>query len=644
MIFFFLHLRRSARVLNEQREWFRVTLQSIGDAVIATDAQGRVTFMNPVAEELCGWKLSDAAGLLLESVFVIAREGTKDPVENPVQKVLRKGAVVGLANHTSLIARGGEEIPIDDSGAPIKTQDGAISGVVLIFRDISDRRRAEADHARLAAIVESSNDAIIGKTLDGVITSWNRGAQRLLGYTSAEVVGRPITLMVPPDRLEEETQIRARVARGERAEYFDSIRVGKDERRIEVSLVVSPIRDQSGTIVGASTIARDITDRNRLEGELRRQTDELREASRRKDEFLAMLAHELRNPLASIHSAVALMSLSGAEDNAQWSRGVIVKNVKHLARLIDDLLDVSRISHGKIELRKQPVDLAPLCDQVVETIQPRVQERNQELHVTVPRGSLWLEADSTRLVQVLWNLLANASQYSGDGSQIWLSAEKSGSSVVISVRDNGAGMSPDLLPHAFDLFTQGDRSLARTEGGLGIGLTMVKMLTELHGGTVTAARTSSAGGCEFVVHLPAAIGLTASDRPSPAPLPEHRRRCNRILVVDDNVDLVHSMADLLSHFGYEVSAAYDGVSAIEVARLHHPDVVLLDIGLPGMDGYEVARRLRCEENSQEAMIIAITGYGQEEDSRKSRDAGFNHHLVKPVDYEILKSLLVGAEV
>ena len=480
----YLHVRRSQTALNEQREWFRVTLLSIGDAVIATDRKGRVTFMNLVAEELCGWKLSDAAGLPLEDVFQIISEETRAAVESPVQKILRQGGVVGLANHTSLIARDGTERPIEDSGTPITQEGGAIIGVVLVFRDVTQRRQDELVQARLAAIVESSHDAIISKTMDGVITSWNAGAERLFGYTTGEVVGRPITLLIPPDRQNEEESILARVARKERVDHFESVRVGKGGRSIDVSLVISPVLDGSGRLIGASKIVRDITERKRLESELQKQAEDLREASHRKDEFLAMLAHELRNPLASIDSAVALMTLSAAQEHVQWSRDIIDRNVRQLARLIDDLLDISRITHGKIALRKQLLDLAVVVDHVVESIQPLAIERNQEFHVAVPRGKLWLMADSTRLEQILWNLLANAVQYSGNGSGIWLIAESVGDSVVIKVRDNGPGIPAELMPHVFELFTQGDRSLARSEGGLGIGLTMVKMLTELHGGTV----------------------------------------------------------------------------------------------------------------------------------------------------------------
>jgi CheY-like chemotaxis protein len=326
---------------------------------------------------------------------------------------------------------------------------------------------------------------------------------------------------------------------------------------------------------------------------------------------------------------------------------MIRRNVRHLAGLIDDLLDVSRLTHGKIELRKKVVDAATVIDRALETIQPFLAKKRQCLDVTVARGSLWVEGDPTRLEQIVSSLLENSVQYSEEGRRIQLIGERTGEGreIVITVRDEGAGIGPELLPRVFDLFTQGDRSLARTEGGLGIGLTVVKSLTEMHGGTVTAASAGPGKGSEFVVRLPAANGPvplrlphpgSAATTPQPGP-----KRGNRILVVDDNEDLTRGLSILLSRIGYEVKAAYDGLSAIEAARAHRPEVVLLDIGLPGMDGYEVARRLRLEEGFRDATIIAITGYGQEEGCRQSRAAGFNHHLIKPVQFDTLVSLLSG---
>ncbi len=383
----------------------------------------------------------------------------------------------------------------------------------------------------------------------------------------------------------------------------------------------------------------ETTARKRLEDELRLQAEELREASRRKDEFIAMLAHELRNPLAAISGAFAISARSAVAEDLEWSRSAIDRNIKQLARLIDDLLDVSRVTRGKIELRKERFDVASVIDQAVDSIQYLLAPKGHQLGVSVARGSLWVDADAARLQQILANLLTNSIQYSDPASYISLRAHQRNGEIVISVRDKGQGIRSDLLPHVFELFRQGDRSLARTEGGLGIGLTMVKALAEMHGGTVTAASDGPGKGSEFVVCLPSAERRDKAAASQPSSTAPAQRRGNRILVVDDNVDLTRALTTLLSRFGYEVQAVYDGQSAIEAARAQRPEVVLLDIGLPGMDGYEVARRLRLEEGFHDATIIAITGYGQEDGYNQSRAEGFNHHLIKPVQIEALVALL-----
>jgi CheY-like chemotaxis protein/two-component sensor histidine kinase len=353
-----------------------------------------------------------------------------------------------------------------------------------------------------------------------------------------------------------------------------------------------------------------------------------------------MLAHELRNPLAAMSGAFAISARSSAAEDLEWSRGAIDRNIKQLARLIDDLLDVSRVTRGKIELRKERFDVASVIDLAVDSIQYLLAPKGHQLGVSVARGSLWVDADAARLQQILTNLLTNAIQYSEPASYISLRAHQRNGQIVISVRDKGQGIQPDLLPHVFELFRQGDRSLARTEGGLGIGLTMVKALAEMHGGSVTASSDGPGKGSEFVVCLPSAQRRDKAHRGRPSSKdPVERRRGNRILVVDDNVDLNRALTTLLSRSGFEVRAVYDGHSAIEAARTHQPGVVLLDIGLPGMDGYEVARRLRMEEGFHDATIIAITGYGQEDGYNHSRAEGFNHHLIKPVQIESLIALL-----
>jgi PAS domain S-box-containing protein len=621
----------SAPNLAFDARWFSTALKSIGDAVIATDGRGRVLFMNPIAEALTGWPDREAHGKGLTEVFRILNEATREPVENPVEKVLHTGHIIGLANHSVLIARDNKEFPIGDSAAPILDDQGRVAGVILVFRDVTEKRRAELISERLAAIVESSDDIIASKTLDGVITTWNKGAERILGYAADEVIGRHVSMLMPPELVEDMPKILGRVRRGEKVDHYQTRRRRKDGTIIDVSLTVSPIRNAEGEIVGASKIGRDITAEKLIEAERR-------EAERRKDEFLAMLAHELRNPLASISNATQLFGKLEAEEELLWAKGVILRQVQHLSRMIDDLLDVSRITRGTIGLRAEPLSLSPIIGSAIEAVRPLLEERKHELNVSLAPGPLRLEADPLRIEQILVNLLTNAAKYTDAGGRIWLAVWPEGKDIVIKVADTGIGLPPDLRPRVFDLFTQGDRSAARSEGGLGIGLTLVQKLAELHGGSVTAASEGAGKGSEFTVRLPALDESAAGTEGPTKTTTPIARGVSRVLVVDDNVDTVRGLAKLLKLLGHDVCVAHDGPAAIEAARSHRPEVVILDIGLPGMDGYEVAGRLRREECCRDAVIIAVSGYGQEGDRRRSEEAGFDHHLVKPVDYSILTAL------
>jgi PAS domain S-box-containing protein len=367
--------------------------------------------------------------------------------------------------------------------------------------------------------------------------------------------------------------------------------------------------------------------------------EELKANDRRKDEFLAMLAHELRNPLAAVNNAVTVLKESRDPESWGWASDVVERQVKQLARLIDDLLDVSRITSGKIRLRRDHVDAGPVLDQAVETVQPLVEERGHELLVSIDRGGLPLWADPTRLEQVVVNLLTNAAKYTDPGGRIWLTAGRDGQDVVITVRDTGDGIPPDMIPEMFKLFVQGERSIARSEGGLGIGLTVVQKLAEMHGGGVTASSEGVGKGSTFAVRIPLARRPPAKTDGVDAPPKKESQELSRILVVDDHPDTARGMARLLKLRGNEVAVAHDGPSAVETARTFRPAFVLLDIGLPGMDGYAVAATLRQDAGLTGTVIIGVSGYGQEEDRRRSRAAGFDHHLVKPVDFDTLVSLL-----
>lgn len=987
IIAFALGMRRArdqeaatARTAQLQRQQLHVTLASIGDAVIVTDAQSRITFVNQVAQELTGWQAAEAHGQPLLAVFPIVNEHTRQPVESPVEQALREGRVIGLANHTILLAKDGREIPIDDSAAPIRDQSGAITGVVLVFRDVTARRRAEQEQAKLAAIVASSSDAIISKSLDGIILSWNATAEAMYGYTPDEVLGKPIEILIPPDRPNELRDILARLRRGEPIDNYETVRVAKSGRLLDVSVSVSPLYDEERNVVGASAIVRDITAKkhaerlrdlrlsiaellaqgsstnqaidqflstfatamqfgvatlwlvdekthtlscrhtwhaqgidaqaflqasrecrfsrgqgmpgqvwqtrkvcwiddaateptfvradaarqcnlhsglivplqlqnellgvieffstsrraadadlcetaetltallgqflhrrraeaalleethvtetlNKIGGRLVAELDqqnlvelitdettrltgaefgaffynsteqgeayqlstisrqwresflslsmprntalfaptfrgervvryddvtqapdygknsphngypaghvpvrsylaapvtsrtgnvigglffghrevgvftprdeqliegiaaqaaiamdnarlyrELQQADQRKDEFLAMLAHELRNPLAPVRNAVEILRLAPHDVQAvESARSILERQVEHLVRLVDDLLDVSRIMRGKIELRKERVELSAVVDRAVEITSPFMNSRNHRLTVDRGRAPLWIEADPVRLAQVIGNLLNNAAKYTEPGGHIDLSLQAQGDMAVVRVRDNGLGIPADLLPHVFDLFVQADHSTNRSHDGLGIGLTLVRSLVEMHGGHVSASSAGRMQGSDFTIHLPLLNPVAAIDNPPQLDLdgapPPHRTSGYHILVADDNVDSANTMAMLLRLHGHEVKTVHDGQAALDAALAAPPDVALLDIGMPHVDGYEVARRMRQESRLNGLKLIALTGWGKDEDRQLSKSAGFDHHLVKPVDFDQLQSIL-----
>jgi PAS domain S-box-containing protein len=921
--------------LAEDRERLRITLSCIGDAVISTDGSGRIVFLNGVAEALTGWPQAEAAGRPLAEVFHIINEATRLPVDNPALQALKDGRIAVLANHTLLVARDGTERPIDDSAAPMRDQAGATIGAVLVFRDVSERKRAEEAQLQLAAIVRSSEDAILSKTLDGVIRSWNLAAERLFGYTSEEAIGQNVTLIIPPERIDEEAPILDRLRRGERVEHFETVRIAKDGRRLDISLTVSPLKDHEGRIIGASKIARDITaskraqealreseglhrfladlaaatqpltdpnevmartarllaehlgvdrcayadvedeaifvitgdytrgvhsivgrwkiaafgaecercmranepyviddvdedrragadlvayretsiqsvicvplhkagklagamavhqktarrwtpaeialvttvvgrswesiertrvagdlkdaadrlalafdaarlgdwswdaptdlvtlsvraaeifsippgthitwtrmqaliheddrdharlaveratsareqydveyrvsqpaggeawvsakgqaqygpsgtalgmfgvmqditEKKRLEADLRQRAAELAEADRKKDDFIALLAHELRNPLAPIRTGLQVMRLAAGDAVAvAKAQAMMDRQLSHMVRLIDDLLDVSRMNRSKLYLQKRRVLLAEVVSHALEAAGPAIEAAGHELSVSLPSDPVVFDADLTRLAQLFGNLLANSAKYTEPGGRIWLTAEVRGNEAVIAVRDTGIGIPSDALPGVFDMFSQVDRSLERATGGLGIGLALVKGLVETHGGTVTAESPGAGAGSTFTVRLPI---LDRGTKPSCSTPPGVRafQAGKRVLVADDNQDGAAALADLLSLLGNDAHIVHDGVQAVEAAERLRPDLVLMDVGMPQLSGLDATRQIRARPWGADVTIIALTGWGQGADRERSRAAGCDGHLVKPVSLAQLEKLL-----
>jgi PAS domain S-box-containing protein len=773
-------LERKTRELQQQRQWYEVTLASIGDAVITTDVHSRVTFLNPVAEAMTGWPRREAQGQPLLNVFRMVNEETRQPAENPVARVLADGDVVGLADHTALIARDGSERSIEESAAPIRDASGEVVGVVMVFHDVTSSRRAEralrtseerlramfsqaaigigvanldgtfheanprfcsmlgypldelkkrtflqltyaddreetaqqarqlldgsiesysvekryvrksggvfwsnttvalmhhengapsqfigiveditqrkeadAMRNRLSAVIESSDDAIITETLDGIITSWNPGAQRVFGYSAEEVLGMPITLLFPTDQADEEPVILERLRRGERLDHYTRARRRKDGALIDVSVSASPIKDYAGRTIGASKIARDITAQKRAEEALLEQNRvlqreiasreraeaALREIDERKDLFLATLAHELRNPLAPIRQAALLSDTPGAtEAQKRWSHEVISRQVHHMSLLLDDLLDISRVTRGTLELRMEMTDLAAAVEAAVETARPAVDAKRHKLTVQLPAERVLFAADPLRLAQVLSNLLTNAAKYTDPGGSIALRASASEDAVTIAVADTGIGLEPNALSRVFTMFSQIKTTQDRSEGGLGIGLALSKGLLDLHGGSIEARSAGAGRGSEFIVRLPRRT-ITAEKRVDQRAPSGHPVNGRRVLIADDNRDAADSLAMLLRLEGHEVKVVHDGKQALAGFHDLNPEVALLDIGMPELDGYEVARRVRQGTLGRAVTLVAVTGWGQESDKARALAAGFNHHFTKPVEPERILALL-----
>jgi PAS domain S-box-containing protein len=513
-------------------------------------------------------------------------------------------------------------------GRMTRDEPARLSGVSL---DMTDRKRAEQDQARLAAIVESSDDAIVSKTLDGIILSWNAAAERLFGYARDEAVGQSITLIIPPERLDEERDILARIRRGERLHHFETVRVAKDGRRIDISLTISPVRDAKGRTVGASKVARDITAKKRTE-------EALHEADRKKDEFIALLAHELRNPLAPLRNGLQVIRLAGGDASAvAQARAMMDRQLSHMVRLVDDLLDASRIGRNKMDLRKERVLLADAVNSAVETVRPMIEAAGHNLKVSLPSGPVFLDADLTRLAQIIGNLLSNSAKYTEPGGRIRLHVERLEGEVSVTVSDNGIGIPAESLENIFNMFSQVDRSIERSTGGLGIGLALVKGLVEMHGGTVTASSEGTGKGSVFTVRLPIADSGPSPRTERPGGACGHGRR---VLVADDNPDGATSLAMMLSLLGDNVRTAHDGVEAVEVARQFRPEVILMDIGMPRLSGLDATRRVRQQPWGKTITIIALTGWGQDGDRVRSREAGCDGHLVKPVNLPNLEKLLL----
>jgi len=541
-----------------------------------------------------------------------------------------------------------------------------LEGVVLTLIDVSPLKRTEAHLARLSAIVESSDDAIISTDLTGKIMTWNAGAQRLYGYTAAEVMGQHISLLRPAASADKHAQdwpldMIDRIRAGQAADrHLEIARRHQDGHELDVLMTFSPIWNAENDLIGVSSIARDITQRKRAEQAVRRSAEELaranqelrenvnrrnaaeqqaRDALERRDQFLAMLSHELRNPLAALVNASSL--LSHEDVNPEFHRqaaGAIQRQSRHMARLLDDLLDVSRLTRNQIEIRRRVLDLCETARDAVESVRPFIDSRKIELQIDLPDKELYVHGDPARLQQIQTILLTNAAKYTPRGGRIWLSISADQGHAVISVTDNGLGIPPEMQEKIFELFVQlEERPGTRVDGGMGVGLTLVRSLVRLHGGTVTVQSDGQNRGSEFIVRLPLA---DAPPRPQPVTDSSSNGQLDlNVLLVEDMADIREITRKLLEIIGCRVAVAANGQEAIATLRRESPDVALVDIGLPDFDGYEVARRARAELGLNGVRLIAVTGFGQSEDRQRAIDAGFDAHLVKPIDLNELTHVL-----
>jgi PAS domain S-box-containing protein len=589
-------------------------------AVIACTLDGIITSWDASAAKVFGFGEREAVG---QSIGIIIPPEGQAEAEEMRDRVGRGETIPAL--QSVRLRKDGSPIEVEQSLYPARDELRRIVGILAIMREVRELRLETEARAYLATIVDWSDDAIVGKDLDGVVMSWNRAAERIFGYTAAEAIGRSIKLIIPPARWAEEEEVLNKIRRDEAVDHFETVRVRKDGSPVEISLTVSPVKDHAGKVIGASKIARDVSQRKLIE----KQRDELYEQAQRnnraKDEFLAMLSHELRNPIGAISSAMQVLGHPDVKaEAAKQARDIIGRQTRKLTRIVEDLLDVGRVLTGKVRLDAHPMDLSEAARSSVNAL--RISGRADQHLLTLDATPVWVVADFVRIEQIVGNLLDNALKYTPPHGTIRLSLRQEGAEAVLEVQDSGAGIPRTLLPEVFDLFVQGERSLDRSQGGLGIGLTLVRRLVEQHDGSVQAFSEGVGSGSRFTIRLPA----VDAPKSHPATHGLARTQTRRVLIIEDDRDTREMLRSYLLMAGHRVFEAPDGEKGIEAALRLAPDVALIDIGLPKLDGYEVARRVR-QSLGANPMLVAISGYGGGEDRRRSKEAGFDMHLVKPVD-------------
>ncbi len=613
-------------------------MASADDAIISQDVSGTITSWNRAAERLFGYTEAEAIG---QSIRVIVPPELYEEEDDVLRRVRAGEAVTHF--ETVRIHKDGQRIDVSLTVSPIKTPDGRIIGVSKIARDITDRRRLERDAQHFAAIVESSDDAIVSKDLNGIIVSWNRAAERMFGYTAAEMIGQSIRRIIPADRQQEEDEVLSRIRRGERVEHYDTIRQRKDGTLVPVSLTVSPIRGQDGTIVGASKIARDISERERAEQERQRLLTIARDASRLKDEFLATLSHELRTPLNAIVGYVRMLQsdlLTG--EKRTRAMDTVARNVTSLTQIVEDVLDVSRIISGKLRLDVQPVELAPVIQNAVETVRPAADAKGVRLVTIVDPRTAPVSGDPERLQQILWNVLSNAVKFTERGGRVQVRLERVNSHVEITVSDTGIGIPAEFLPHVFDRFRQADAGINRARGGSASALRLPGTWSNSRAGVFLPRATGREPGprfgssCRYEARASQPRSKSASIHRRPRADITSSCRSSRAFAFWRSTTTAtrsRSSARFSKRPGRRSRPPSQGSRRSTFWSRMTPDVLLADLGMPQMSGFDLIDRVRRSERPgvREIPAAALTAYARSEDRTKALRRGFQIHLAKPVD-------------
>jgi len=621
--------------LRESNEKINTTLASITDLVYSLDRDWRFTDINRQAEIRFGTPREELLGKVIWQVYPQA-------IDSSLFTQLHRALAEMVPVHFELESNVIRGVWFEAHAYPSEV------GLTVYLRDISERKQAEAATRRLASIVESSEDAIISKDLNGIITSWNYGAQLIFGYTAEEVVGESGTILIPEDRFDEEPDILGRILKGQRVQPYETVRRRKDGSHVDISLTVSPIRNERDEIVGASKIARDISQRKRDDEEREKLFNRAREAraeaekaNQVKDEFLATLSHELRNPLNVIlgYSEVLLRN-DEVQQSAFLKRAVEIlrRNAEAQSQLVSDLLDLSRLHTGKFSLNREAVSLTTTVHNAVETVRTEAAAKNIEISFNASDEVLFVDADPLRLEQVVWNLLNNAVKFTPTGGRVNVDLSRAEDEALVIVKDTGEGIDPEFAPHLFEMFRQADATSSRRHGGMGIGLALVQQLVALHNGSVAMESAGQGQGAKFTIRLP--LSRETRERGVPEGMVDAGALDQmRILVVDDSEDTVEMLRRLFEMDGATVSTAAGGAEALEIIREKDFDVILSDISMPEMDGFEFLRRLREIPVKRDVPVMALTGFGRAEDVERAKAEGFSTHVTKPIDVNKLVVLL-----